>query len=235
MRLARRLLTIVVFVGLLVRWAGSLRPATGQPVAVHYPGGEFAARALWVVLLVAFGSGVVLAALVAVVRGARIRLVSRRYRKLVDSLQAEVHQLRSLPLSEQPQTRTRVQFRLPGWSGGRRSNGLVCASVRGGRTRFAGSRFRGVFRAACPYWIRTWIGAEDALVRAVRIDADGIESYLALARLYRMQGEIGRAIRVHQNLLLREDLRKEQRLTALADLGADFRQGGFERAGDRLL
>ncbi|MBW2541981.1 MAG: tetratricopeptide repeat protein, partial [Deltaproteobacteria bacterium] len=73
--------------------------------------------------------------------------------------------------------------------------------------------------------------AEDALVRAVRIDADGIESYLALARLYRMQGEVGRAIRVHQNLLLREDLSKEQRLTALADLGEDFRQGGFkERA-----
>ena len=70
--------------------------------------------------------------------------------------------------------------------------------------------------------------AEEALVRAVRSDADGIESYLALARLYCIRGEIGRAIRVHQNLLLREDLRKEQRLTALADLGADFRQGGFE-------
>jgi lipopolysaccharide biosynthesis regulator YciM len=70
--------------------------------------------------------------------------------------------------------------------------------------------------------------AEEALVRAVRSDADGIESYLALARLYCKRGEIGRAIRVHQNLLLREDLRKEQRLTALADLGADFRQGGFE-------
>jgi lipopolysaccharide biosynthesis regulator YciM len=71
-------------------------------------------------------------------------------------------------------------------------------------------------------------GAEDALVRAVRSDPDGIESHLALARLYRMRGEIGRAIRVHQNLLLREDLRKEQRLTAIADLGADFRQGGFQ-------
>ena len=73
--------------------------------------------------------------------------------------------------------------------------------------------------------------AEEALLRAVRSDTDGIESYLALARLYRMRGEIGRAIRVHQNLLLREDLRKEQRLKTLVDLGADFRQGGFkERA-----
>ncbi len=70
--------------------------------------------------------------------------------------------------------------------------------------------------------------AEEALARAVRSDADGIESYLALARLYCIRGEIGRAIRVHQNLLLREDLRKEQRLTVLADLGADFRKGGFE-------
>jgi len=101
MRLARRLLALVVFVGLLFvgwRFAGS----NAQLVPVHYPGGQFAERALWAILLVAFGSGVVLATLVAVVRGARIRLVSRRYRKLVDSLQAEVHQLRSLPLSEQP-------------------------------------------------------------------------------------------------------------------------------------
>ena len=104
MTLARRLITIVVFVGLLVvgwKFAGS----NALPlVAVHYPGGKFPERALWVVLLVAFGSGVVLTASVAAVRGARIRLVSRRYRKLVDSLQAEVHQLRSLPLSDQPQT-----------------------------------------------------------------------------------------------------------------------------------
>ena len=104
MRLMRRLLAIVVFVGLLIagwQFAGS----NAAPVSVYYPGGEFAARALWVVLLVAFGSGVVLAALVAAVRGAQLRLVSRRYRKLTDSLQAEIHQLRSLPLSEQPQTR----------------------------------------------------------------------------------------------------------------------------------
>ena len=103
MRLARRLLAIAVFVGLLaVGWM--FADGNAELISVYYPGGEFAARARWVVLLVAFGSGVALASLVAVVRGARIRLVSRRYRKLVDSLQAEVHQLRSLPLSEQPRT-----------------------------------------------------------------------------------------------------------------------------------
>ncbi len=103
MRLTRRLLAIAVFAGLLFgSWQFAANNA--QSVPVHYPGGEFAGRALWVVLLVAFGSGVVLSALVAVVRGARIRLVSRRYRKLIDRLQAEVHQLRSLPLSDQPRT-----------------------------------------------------------------------------------------------------------------------------------
>ena len=103
MRLARRLVAIVVFVGLLIAgW--QFAASNSQPVVVHHAAGEFAAFALWAVLLVAFGFGVVLTALVALVRGARIRLVSRRYRKLTDSLQAEVHQLRSLPLSEQPQT-----------------------------------------------------------------------------------------------------------------------------------
>jgi len=73
--------------------------------------------------------------------------------------------------------------------------------------------------------------AEEILARLAREDADGIESYLALARLYRMRSEIGRAIRVHQNLLLRDDLRKEQRSVVLAELAEDFRRGGFnERA-----
>jgi lipopolysaccharide biosynthesis regulator YciM len=69
--------------------------------------------------------------------------------------------------------------------------------------------------------------AEDLLARAVRLDADGVESYLALGRLYRSRGEIGRAIRVHQNLLLRDDLSPKQRLAALLDLAADYRHGGF--------
>jgi len=104
MKLARRLLTIVVFAGLLVAgW--EFAASNSQPVPVHYPGGEIADRALWVILTVAFGSGVALTAFVATIRGARIRLVSRRYRKLVDSLQAEVHQLRSLPLSEASEPR----------------------------------------------------------------------------------------------------------------------------------
>ncbi|MBW2289626.1 MAG: tetratricopeptide repeat protein [Deltaproteobacteria bacterium] len=71
--------------------------------------------------------------------------------------------------------------------------------------------------------------AEELLADAVRIDSSGIESFLALGRLFRMRGEIGRAIRIHQNLLLRADLEVDQRVEVLVDLGTDFRQGGFLR------
>ncbi len=69
--------------------------------------------------------------------------------------------------------------------------------------------------------------AEGLLGHAARTDSSDTQSYVALARLFRMRGEIGRAIRIHQNLLLRHDLSPEETLTVLADLAADFRQGGF--------
>lgn len=71
--------------------------------------------------------------------------------------------------------------------------------------------------------------AEALLDRAVRIDSSAVEPYLALARLFRMKGEVGRAIRIHQNLLLRRDLSKPDIVRGLAGLAADFRQGGFLR------
>jgi lipopolysaccharide biosynthesis regulator YciM len=69
--------------------------------------------------------------------------------------------------------------------------------------------------------------AEQLLVASAELDSSGVEPYLALARFYRMRGDIGRAIRLHQSLLLRRDLDRDQRTACLADLAADFRQGGF--------
>jgi len=105
MLVARRLIAIIVFVGVLVAgWHFAARNSTS--ITVHHPAGEIGEVPLWVALLLAFGSGVFITSVVGMVRGARIRLVSRRYRKLVESLQAEVHQLRSLPLSDQQSTAT---------------------------------------------------------------------------------------------------------------------------------
>ncbi len=76
---------------------------------------------------------------------------------------------------------------------------------------------------------RNYDEAERMLVAAVRLDSEAVEPYLALARLFRVRGEIGRAIRIHQNLLLRLDPTSPHGRTALADLAADFRAGGFLR------
>jgi len=71
--------------------------------------------------------------------------------------------------------------------------------------------------------------AESLLSAAVRLASDDVIPYLALARLFRMRGEIGRAIHIHQNLLLRLESDSPLGILAMADLGADFAQGGFLR------
>jgi lipopolysaccharide biosynthesis regulator YciM len=71
--------------------------------------------------------------------------------------------------------------------------------------------------------------AETLLADAARSDGDAVDAYLALASLYRQRGEIGRAIHLHQNLLLRRDLDADARFQALVGLADDFREGGFLR------
>jgi lipopolysaccharide biosynthesis regulator YciM len=78
---------------------------------------------------------------------------------------------------------------------------------------------------------RDWAAAETWLERIVESDSADLDAYHALARLYREQGAVGRAIRMHQNLLLRTDLPKKDRSEALFELARDFEDGGFtERA-----
>jgi len=71
--------------------------------------------------------------------------------------------------------------------------------------------------------------AEALLTGVVHQDSGELDAYLALARLFRQRGEIGRAIHVHQNLLLRRDTTPEARFDALVGLADDFRGGGFLR------
>ena len=69
--------------------------------------------------------------------------------------------------------------------------------------------------------------AIDAFTEAVRIDPQTIELHFALGSLFRRRGETERAIRLHQNLVDREDLNDEQRLEALAALGEDYLKAGL--------
>lgn len=97
MRTFRRLLALAVFVAALIlgwRFAG----ANLQPVSIHYLLGA-KDLPLWAALGVAFGLGFAIAGLGGLYQMARLSLTARRWRKAVRGLEAEVHQLRNLPLA----------------------------------------------------------------------------------------------------------------------------------------
>ena len=75
--------------------------------------------------------------------------------------------------------------------------------------------------------------AIEAFLEVARLDPDTLELHFALGALFRRRGELDRAIRIHQNLVDRSDLRQEQRLKALYELGQDFLKAGLlDRAED---
>ena len=73
--------------------------------------------------------------------------------------------------------------------------------------------------------------AIDVFVRLLQVDSDTLETHVALGNLFRRRGEVERAIRIHQNLIARPALTREQRGLALFELGQDYlRAGLFDRA-----
>ncbi len=73
--------------------------------------------------------------------------------------------------------------------------------------------------------------AIDAFIEAVQHDPDTSELHFALGNLFRRRGEFERAVRVHQHLLQRADLRPAERERAQHALAQDFVKAGlFDRA-----
>jgi lipopolysaccharide biosynthesis regulator YciM len=73
--------------------------------------------------------------------------------------------------------------------------------------------------------------AIDAFIEVLKLDPETIELHFALGNLFRRRGETERAIRVHQNLLVRPDLPQEQQAHANYELGQDYLKAGlFDRA-----
>ncbi|MFQ5900804.1 MAG: tetratricopeptide repeat protein [Thermodesulfobacteriota bacterium] len=69
--------------------------------------------------------------------------------------------------------------------------------------------------------------AIEEFTKAVKIDSSTIEIYFALGNLFRVKGNVGRAIRIHQSIALRPSLDEKTILTALYELGIDFKKAGF--------
>lgn len=69
--------------------------------------------------------------------------------------------------------------------------------------------------------------AIEAFIEVVKVDPQTVELHFALGNLFRRRGEVERAIRMHQNLVDREDLAPEQRLHAMFELGQDYLKAGL--------
>ena len=73
--------------------------------------------------------------------------------------------------------------------------------------------------------------AIDLFIKMLEVDNDTVEAHLALGGLFRRRGETERAIRIHQNLISRENLSRTQRAQGLLELAQDyFKAGLFDRA-----
>jgi lipopolysaccharide assembly protein B len=69
--------------------------------------------------------------------------------------------------------------------------------------------------------------AIEVFIRMLEVDSETVETHLALGNLFRRRGEVDRAIRIHQNLIARPTLDREQRAHALLELGMDYMKSGL--------
>jgi lipopolysaccharide biosynthesis regulator YciM len=69
--------------------------------------------------------------------------------------------------------------------------------------------------------------AIDAFIEAVQNDPDTSELHFALGNLFRRRGEYDRAVRVHEHLLARGDLKQSERDRAQHALALDFLKAGL--------
>ena len=77
--------------------------------------------------------------------------------------------------------------------------------------------------------------AIEVFLSIAELDQEAVETQLALGSLFRRRGEVGRAIRLHQDLLKRENLSKAQKTAALFELGEDYLRAGLLDRSEALF
>ncbi|HAB79801.1 MAG TPA: lipopolysaccharide assembly protein LapB, partial [Glaciecola sp.] len=78
--------------------------------------------------------------------------------------------------------------------------------------------------------------AVDTLIKMISLNNDTVETHIAMGNFFRHRGELDRAIRIHQNLVSRDELQGTPRENALSELGRDYMLAGFlERAENSYL
>ena len=69
--------------------------------------------------------------------------------------------------------------------------------------------------------------ALDTFMSMVSVNQDTAETHIILGNLFRNRGEVDRAIRIHQNLIARPELKPEIRQECTLELAKDYLKAGF--------
>lgn len=77
--------------------------------------------------------------------------------------------------------------------------------------------------------------AIESFIEVVKVDPQTIDLHFALGSLFRRQGEVDRAIRMHQNLLDRSNLPADKREMATFELAQDFYRAGILDRAEELF
>ncbi len=77
--------------------------------------------------------------------------------------------------------------------------------------------------------------AIEVFIKMLEVDSETVETHLALGNLFRKRGEVDRAIRIHQNLIARPSLDREQRANASFELGMDYMRSGLLDRAEALF
>jgi lipopolysaccharide biosynthesis regulator YciM len=77
--------------------------------------------------------------------------------------------------------------------------------------------------------------AIESFIEVVKVDPQTVDLHFALGSLFRRQGEIDRATRMHQNLLDRPDLPADKREMATYELAQDFHRAGLLDRAEELF
>ena len=77
--------------------------------------------------------------------------------------------------------------------------------------------------------------AIDTFMSMVSVNKDTAETHIILGNLFRNRGEVDRAIRIHQNLIARPELKPEIRQQCSIELARDYLKSGFLDRAEQIF
>ena len=77
--------------------------------------------------------------------------------------------------------------------------------------------------------------AMELLLKTLDVNRDTFDTYLVMGSLFRRRGEVDRSIRIHQDLLAKPNITKNQQATVRLELARDYLKAGLLDRSERLL